>query len=164
MSTLSVSLPVPKISPSLLTPTVQYLSEPPASVFRAVTLVQAASQPHPDYCNKLDWSPQASTLFLFNPSPHYCNQCDLYRYGKIKFELPWWLSSKESSCQCRRYRFDPWVGKIPWKRKWQPTPVFLPGEFHEQRSLADYSPWGCKEVEMDNSLLYDPTLTSIHDY
>ena len=36
---------------------------------------------------------------------------------------------------CRRYRFDPWVGKIPWRRKWQPTPVFLPGEFHGQRSL-----------------------------
>ena len=36
--------------------------------------------------------------------------------------------------------FDPWVGKIPWRRKWQPTPVFLLGEFHEQRSLAGYSP------------------------
>ena len=39
--------------------------------------------------------------------------------------LPWWLSGKESVCQCRRYGFDPWVGKIPWRRKWQPTPVFL---------------------------------------
>ena len=47
--------------------------------------------------------------------------------------------------QCRRYRFDPWVGKIPWSRKWQPTPVFLPGESHGQRSLVGYSPWGCKE-------------------
>ena len=43
------------------------------------------------------------------------------------------------------YRFDPWVGRIPWDRKWQPTPVFLPGEFHGQRSLAGYSPWDCKE-------------------
>ena len=41
--------------------------------------------------------------------------------------------------------FDPLVGKTPWRRAWQPTPVFLPGEFHGQRSLADYSPWGCKE-------------------
>ena len=41
--------------------------------------------------------------------------------------------------------FIPWVGKIPWRRKWQPTPVFLPGESHGQRSLADYSPWGHKE-------------------
>ena len=41
-----------------------------------------------------------------------------------------------------RGRFDPWVGKIPWGRKWQPTPVFLLGESHGQRSLAGYSPWG----------------------
>ena len=46
--------------------------------------------------------------------------------------------------QCRRLRFDSWVGKIPWRRKWQPTPVFLAGEFHGQRSLAGYSPWGRK--------------------
>ena len=45
--------------------------------------------------------------------------------------------------QCRRPRFDPWVGKIPWRRKWQPAPVFLPG----QRSLTRYSPWGGKELE-----------------
>ena len=46
-----------------------------------------------------------------------------------------WLSGKESSCQCRIHGFDPWVGKTPWKRKWQPTPVILPGKFHGQRSL-----------------------------
>ena len=44
--------------------------------------------------------------------------------------------SKESTCQCRRLRFDRWVGKIPWRRKWQPTPVFLPGESQGQRSLV----------------------------
>ena len=44
--------------------------------------------------------------------------------------------------------FDPWVGKISWTRKWQPTPVFLPGKFHVQRSLAGYSPWGHKESDM----------------
>ena len=43
--------------------------------------------------------------------------------------------------------FNPWVGKIPWTRKWQPTPVFLAGKFHRQRSLADYSPWSCKESD-----------------
>ena len=43
---------------------------------------------------------------------------------------------------------DPWVGNIPWSRKWQPSPVFLPGEFYGQRSLAGYSPWGCKELYM----------------
>ena len=46
-----------------------------------------------------------------------------------------------NTCQFRRHRFDPWVGKIPWRRKWQPTPVFLPGKSHGQRNLADYSPW-----------------------
>ena len=57
--------------------------------------------------------------------------------------LPRWLSGKESTCQCRRPRrwgFDPWVRKIPWRRKWQPTPVFLPGKFHGQSCRAGYSP------------------------
>ena len=44
--------------------------------------------------------------------------------------------------------FNPWVGKIPWRKKWQHTPVFLPGESHGQRSLAGYSPWGFKESDM----------------
>ena len=56
--------------------------------------------------------------------------------------LPWWLSGKESSCQCRRHGFDPQVGKIPYRRKQQPTPLFLPGKSHGQRSLAGYSPRG----------------------
>ena len=47
-----------------------------------------------------------------------------------------WLSCKESTFQCGRHRFDPWVGKMPWRREWQPTPVFLPRKFREQRSLA----------------------------
>ena len=46
--------------------------------------------------------------------------------------------------QCRRPGFDSWVGKTPWRRKWQSTPVFLPGKSHGERSLAGYSPWGCK--------------------
>ena len=44
-------------------------------------------------------------------------------------------------------RLDPWVGKIPWKKKWLPTPVFLPGEFHAQRSLLGYSPRGSKDSD-----------------
>ena len=64
--------------------------------------------------------------------------------------LLWWLSSKTFACdaevhlQCRRPGFDPWVRKIPGRRKWQPTPVFLPGKLHGQRSLVGYSPRGCK--------------------
>ena len=48
----------------------------------------------------------------------------------------------ESACQCRALRFDAWVRKIPSRRAWQPTPLFLPGEFHGQRSLVSYSPGG----------------------
>ena len=52
-------------------------------------------------------------------------------------------AGKEPACQCKRHkrlRFNPWVRKTPWRRKWQPTPVFLPGEFHGQKSLVGYSP------------------------
>ena len=58
--------------------------------------------------------------------------------------LPRWLSGKDFACQCRRCRFDLWVAKIPWRRRWQPTPVSLPGKSHGQRRLAGYSPWGHK--------------------
>ena len=60
-------------------------------------------------------------------------------------------SDKETSCQCRRHKrckFDPCIGKIPWRRAWQPTPIFLPEESHGQRSLSSYTPWGCKESDM----------------
>ena len=56
--------------------------------------------------------------------------------------FPGGASGKEPACQCRRSRFNPWVRKIPWRRKWQPTPVFSPGKSHGQRSLAGYSPRG----------------------
>ena len=61
-----------------------------------------------------------------------------------------WHSGKESTCQrrrCKRCGFDPWVRKIPWSRKWQPTLIFLPGKFYGQRSLVGYSPWGRKESD-----------------
>ena len=56
-----------------------------------------------------------------------------------------WLSGKEPACQCRRHVFDSWGGKIPWRRKWQSTPEFLPEKFHAQRSLEGYSSWDCKQ-------------------
>ena len=65
--------------------------------------------------------------------------------------LPRWLSGKEPTCQnrgLRRHRFDPWAGKISWKRKGQPTPVFLPGISQRQRSLVGYSSWGHRELDM----------------
>ena len=58
-------------------------------------------------------------------------------------KLPGFPGGSMVNClQYRRLEFDPWVGKIPWRRKWQPTPVFLPGKFHGQRSLVGYSLWG----------------------
>ena len=59
--------------------------------------------------------------------------------------------------ECRRPGFDPWVGKIPWRREWQRTPVFLPEEFHGQRSLAGYSPWGHKESDTTEQLTHTHT-------
>ena len=60
-------------------------------------------------------------------------------------------TGKEPACQHRRHKrsgFNPWVGKISWRRAWQPTPEFLPGKFRGQRSLVGYSPLGCKELDM----------------
>ena len=72
-----------------------------------------------------------------------------FKLAKIKmvWGLPRWNSGKEFACQCKRrkrHSFNPWVRKIPWSRKWQPTPVFLPAEAHGQRSLVGHSPWGHK--------------------
>ena len=52
----------------------------------------------------------------------------------------------------RRPGVNPWVWKVPWRGKWRPTPVFLPGESHRQRSLVGYSPWGCKEPDTTERL------------
>ena len=63
----------------------------------------------------------------------------------------WRKVDLEPSCQCRRHNghgWNPWVRKIPWRRAWQPNPVFLPGESHGQRSLAGYSPWGHRESDI----------------
>ena len=74
---------------------------------------------------------------------------------KANHFLLWCLSGfpggsdgKEYACKAGDLGSIPWVGKIPWRRAWQPTPEFLPGESHRQRSLAGYSPWGCKESDM----------------
>ena len=70
---------------------------------------------------------------------------------KIKFSypwLPWCLSGKKFACRCRRRGFDPWVGKIPWKRKWQPTSTALARKPRGQKSLMCYIPWGHKQSDM----------------
>ena len=87
------------------------------------------------YCEFQDWSSK---------------RCRTHRHRSTTV-----LSSKESACQCRSHQrcsFDPWVRKLPWRRAWQPTPVFLPGESHGQRSLVDYSPWGHKGSDKTEQL------------
>ena len=69
--------------------------------------------------------------------------------------LPWWLRWWRICLQCRRPWFSPWVGEIAWKRKWQLTPVFVLGEFHGQRSLEGYSPWGHKESDTTEQLTHN---------
>ena len=79
--------------------------------------------------------------------------------GSVQHMLPFYAGKiatdgtcgKEPTCQSQETRdfgFDPWVRKIPWRRSRQPTPVFLPGESYKQRSLAGYSPWGHKVLDM----------------
>ena len=78
----------------------------------------------------------------------------------LPHQVAQWLRSR----QCRRCKgrgFDPCVGTIPWRRKWQPAPVFLPGKSHGQRSLGGYSPWGHKESDMTERLsTHTPLLCS----
>ena len=78
--------------------------------------------------------------------------------------LPRGCTGKESACWCRRCGFDPWVGKIPWRRKWQPIPAFLPGKSHRLRSLAGYSPGGCKDLDRTERLSTHIHLSSIASF
>ena len=66
---------------------------------------------------------------------------------------------EESACNAERPGFDPSVGKIPWKREWHPTPLFLPGEFHGQRRLAVHSPQDCKDSDTTEQLTCTHTHT-----
>ena len=84
-----------------------------------------------------------------NQVPLECPISEVSPNSKI-WSFPGEANGKEPTCQCRRHKrcgFDPWVGKIPWRRAWQPFPVFVPGESHRQRSLAGYSPWCHKESD-----------------
>ena len=85
--------------------------------------------------------------------------------GKIINKLVIWLSNKESACSAEDTGDTgsvPWTGKIPWRREQPPTPVFLPGEFHGQRSLSGYSPEGRKESDMTVQLSIYFYLLSCH--
>ena len=91
------------------------------------------------------WSPQACLCLWI----YFCCVGYVNLWG-----FPGSSHTKESALPGQRPWFDPWVGTIPWRRKWQPTPVFLPGESLGQRSLAGYSPWGCKESDTTEQLTH----------
>ena len=74
----------------------------------------------------------------------------IYKGDTFSLGLSWRCSGKESTCQCRKWLYGPWMGKILWRRKWQPTPVFFPEKSHGQRSLVGYTPWGHKETQLSN--------------
>ena len=100
--------------------------------------------------------PSSITIPLKSPT-HFCYFPVFYHLLLfcVLVGLPTWCCVKESACQWRRRRrlsFDPWVGRVPWSRKWQPIPVFLPRKFHGQRSLASYSPCGHKELDTSEQL------------
>ena len=83
------------------------------------------------------------SLYHLNPHSVLTTTCKLRDKNVLSSSsyqcFPWWLNGRESACQCRKHRFDPWVRNIPWRRKWQLTPVFLPGKSHRVSSLVDYS-------------------------
>ena len=88
-------------------------------------------------------------FFLLSSATRKVNLPTGRKYLQNLYLLPWWLRWYRIRLQCGRPGFSPWVGKIPRRRAWQPTPVFLPGKFHGQRSLEGYSPRGLKRVGHD---------------
>ena len=91
------------------------------------------------------WS--SSVAYLLTAPPSHGPDPHLFSHLYFEIGLPRWFSGKEPACQCRSLwscGFSPWVGKIPWRRKRQPTPVFLPG----QRSLVGCSLWGLHELDV----------------
>ena len=102
-----------------------------------------------------DWDDCVPCAKSFQSSPTLCDPVSPLSVEFSRQEYWSGLVVKNLHYQCKRHKrcgFDPQVGKIPWRRKWQPTPVFLPGESHIQRRLVGYSPWGCKELDTTERL------------
>ena len=110
-----------------------------------------------EYFKRMQWAkiiaiPQITAELSSNhPFGLLLDTSDFHRliHGKL---LPWWLRRLSICLQCGRPGFDPWVGEIPWRRKWQSTPVLLPGKSHGQKSLAGCSLWGRKESDTTEQL------------
>ena len=83
---------------------------------------------------------------------YYLNHFKMYSSGASLVAQMVKKKKKKICLQCGRWGFSPWFGKISWRRKWLPTPIFLPKEFHRQRSLMGYSPWDLKELDTTEQL------------
>ena len=94
------------------------------------------------------WGLRDSLSDCWEPSPQIKASLLFLNFLKSALRMmsvfPGGSDGKESACQCRRSRFDPWMRMIPWRREWLPTSVFLPGESHGQRNLVGYSSWGLR--------------------
>ena len=97
------------------------------------------------------------------------NRIEFFYADLLSYRLLWWLRWQSVCLQCGRPGFSPWVGKSPWRRKWQSTPVLLPRKSHGQRSLAGYSPRGRKESDTTERLhfpflsdLFSPLIKHSH--
>ena len=110
------------------------------------------------------------TLFTVAKKKHKYPSTKEWITDKLKWHIhtiqgfPSGTSGKEPACQSRRHkrvRFEAWVGKMPQRRSWQPTPVFLPGKSHGHRSLVGYSPYGRKELDTTKATLHDACIHTI---
>ena len=145
-----------------------WLHEDATGILKSVSVTYSAS--FPTIANQCAvWAVWVWSLFVFwYHLPALTEMCVLiYRIKEPEFSQAFFVllynsyfgancpgdaSGKESACQRRRHKrcgFDPWIKQIPWRRKWQPTPVFLAGESHGQRILVGYS---CKESDMTEQL------------
>lgn len=95
------------------------------------------------------WTSYIIFVVFLSPSRQIGKQMlEIHAYMCV-YILLWWFSDKKSTCQCRSWVFNPWVGKIPCSKKWQTTEGFLPGKFCGQRNFISYSPWG--QTRLNNS-------------
>ena len=115
------------------------------------------------------FEPRLPALGVWSPNHWTTREVPLNAifYGDLQLGFPGGANGKEPTCQCRRlkrrgFHPNPWVGKIPWRREWQPAPVFLPGQFQGQRSLAGCSPWGGTESNTTEVTWHTWGLESIH--